>query len=152
MPPESAAETSDGVSRSEAGASPTQLNGAEATTASASRAPTGSPPDGATSSAATLSISGDWAAQLTGKVEDVVSVVRDKAVEPVLTAVRYLIFGLMALSVATFLAVLFTVFALRVLDSEVPVFRTRVWASYLVVAGIFWGAGLLLSRKRHPRN
>ncbi|MGO9560378.1 MAG: hypothetical protein ACLPQS_09070 [Acidimicrobiales bacterium] len=128
MPPESTTETSEGVSRSEGSVS-AKSNGTAA-----------------------VSISGDWAAQLTQKVEDVVSVVRDKTVEPVITAVRYLIFGLMALSVGTFVAVLFTVFALRVLDTEVPVFRTRVWASYLVVAGIFWAAGLLLSRKRHPRN
>jgi hypothetical protein len=129
MPPESATETSEGVSRSEMGAASAKSNGSGA-----------------------VSISDDWAAQLTHKVEDVVSVIRDKTVEPVMTAVRYLVFGLMAFSVGTFFAVLFAVFTLRVLDAEVPVFRSRVWASYLVVAGIFWATGLLLSRKRHPRN
>ena len=100
----------------------------------------------------TVSVGGDWAAQVTHKVEDVVSLVRDKTVRPIATAVRYLLFGLLALSVGALVAVLFAVFALRVLDTEVPIFRTRVWASYLVVAGIFWAVGLLLSRKRHPRN
>ena len=133
MPPESAAETGAGLNRSEMGPS------------SASVGSTPSEP-------LTVSVGGDWAAQVTHKVEDVVSLVRDKTVRPIATAVRYLIFGLLALSVGALVAVLFAVFALRVLDTEVPVFRTRVWASYLVVAGIFWAVGLLLSRKRHPRN
>lgn len=94
----------------------------------------------------------DWAAHLTEKVESTVSIIRDKTVRPVSTFVRYLIFGLLAAVVGVTMAVLFAIFAIRVLDTEVPVFRTRVWASYLVVAGIFWLAGLLLSRKRHPRT
>lgn len=95
---------------------------------------------------------GDWAAQLTGKVEDVVSLVRDRTVRPAATAVRYLIFGLIALAVGTLVAILGSVFSLRILDTEVPAFRNRVWASYLVLAGIFWIGGLLLSKMRHPRD
>lgn len=95
---------------------------------------------------------GDWASHATDKVEQVVSLVRDKTLGPVAKAVRFLIFGLLAVAVGGLLAVLFSIFALRVLDSEVPVFHSRVWASYLVLAGIFWLAGAFLSRKRHPRN
>ncbi len=90
--------------------------------------------------------------QATRKVEDLVSIIRDKTVRPVSQAVRYLLFGLLAIFVSVVMAVLFAIFAIRVLDTEVPVFRTRVWASYLVVAGIFWLGGLLLSRKRHSRS
>lgn len=94
----------------------------------------------------------DLAAKATAKVDEVVSVVRDKTVRPVSQAVRYLIFGLLALAVLGLLGVLFALFGLRVLDNEVPVFTHRVWASYLVLAGIFWLAGAFLSRKRHPRK
>ncbi|MHB1988477.1 MAG: hypothetical protein ACYCSF_10910 [Acidimicrobiales bacterium] len=129
MPPESPAEMSEGLSRSEMGASATS-----------------------TGSAPALSIGDDWAAHLTQKVEVAVSMVRDKTVRPVAKAVRYLIFGLVAGSVGVLIAVMSAVFALRVLDTEVPIFRTRVWASYLIVGGIFLAMGLLLSRKRHPRK
>lgn len=94
----------------------------------------------------------DWAAQLTGRVESAVSLVRDHTVRPVFAAVRYLIFGLLALFVGGVLAVLAAVAAIRVLDNEVPAFHTRVWASYLVVAGIFWLSGLFLYRKRRSRS
>jgi low temperature requirement protein LtrA len=99
-----------------------------------------------------LTIGGDWPEQATRKVEDVVSLIRDKTVRPISQVVRYFVFGLLAGAVGTVMAVLFAIFAIRVLDTEVPVFRTRVWASYLVVAGIFWLGGLLLSRKRHSRS
>jgi hypothetical protein len=94
----------------------------------------------------------DLAAKATAKVDEMVSLLRDKTVNPVSTAVRYLIFGLLAFGVLGLLAVLFAVFGLRLLDNEVPVFTHRVWASYLVLAGIFWLTGAFLSHKRHPRK
>lgn len=120
--------------------------------ASPGETPSGTTADGPRPLGAGISVDGDWAAQLTAKVEQVVSVIRDKTVRPVETAVRYLIFGLVVGLVGLLAAVLSAVALLRILDDEVPVFRTRVWASYLVVAGIFWVAGLLLSRMRHPRS
>ncbi len=92
----------------------------------------------------------DWATALTGKVEDGVSVLRDRTVEPVARAVRYIIFGLMSLIIAGLLGVLFAVVLVRVLDDYA--FHRRVWVSYLIVAGIFGAIGLLLARLRHPRT
>ena len=143
MPPESAAEPSEGVSRGELGASslppagPTEPGGAASPAAVA-------PPS--------VTIGGDWPAQLTHKVEDVVSLIRDKTVDPVAKGVRYLIFGLLAAFLGITVVVLFAIFSIRVLVTEVPVFHTRVWAAYLVVAGIFAAAGLFFSRKRHSRS
>jgi hypothetical protein len=90
----------------------------------------------------------DWAAQLTHKVDGLVSILRDRTVKPVSKAVRYLIFGLLAFSLGSLALVLLSVFALRVLDNEVPAFRGRVWASYFVLGGIFGLGTLLLSRVR----
>ena len=91
----------------------------------------------------------DWAHQLTAKVDEVVSVVRDKTVLPVTRAVKYLILALLAAGLGVLLAVLFSVGVIRVLDTEI--FHKRVWASYLVVGGIFSLGGLLLSTKRSRR-
>jgi ABC-type Co2+ transport system permease subunit len=99
-----------------------------------------------------VSIGADWATQVTGRVEKVVSVIRDRTVRPVESAVRYLVFGLLASVVGLVVLVLFCIVALRVLDNEVPVFHTRIWASYLVLSGIFWVAGLLLTRARRARR
>jgi len=88
----------------------------------------------------------DWAAQLTAKVEDVVSLVRDRTLTPVATAVRFILLGLLAVAVGTVVFVLFSVGVIRLLDTEL--FHQRVWASYLVVGGIFFVGGLLLTRMR----
>lgn len=92
----------------------------------------------------------DWASFATAKVEEVVSLVRDRTVTPVLRAVRFAIFGLLALAIGTLLAVLLSAGAVRILDNYL--FHRRVWASYLVIGGIFSGLGLFLSRMRHPRS
>lgn len=98
----------------------------------------------------TARASDDWAALLVAKVEDVVALLRDRTVAPVTKIVRYVIFGLVAIFIASLLAVLFAVLLVRVLDNYA--FHQRVWASYLIVGGIFAGAGLLLSSLRHPRS
>ncbi len=92
----------------------------------------------------------DWAAQATAKVDEVVSIVRDKTVRPVSRVVKFLIFGLLAGAVGTLLGILFSIGVIRVLDTEI--FHRRVWASYLIVGGIFSGLGLLLSSKRQRRR
>ncbi|HXY44436.1 MAG TPA: hypothetical protein VEH29_09625 [Acidimicrobiales bacterium] len=92
----------------------------------------------------------DWASVVTDKVEEVVSLIRDRTVTPVLRAVRYAIFGLLAFVIAALLAVLLATGAVRVLDNYL--FHRRVWASYLVMAGIFSGLGLFFSRMRRPRS
>lgn len=92
----------------------------------------------------------DWAAQATAKIDEVVSIVRDKTVRPVGRVVKILILALLAAGVGTLLAVLFSVGIIRVLDTEV--FHKRVWASYCVAGGIFLLAGLFLSRVGRKRD
>jgi hypothetical protein len=92
----------------------------------------------------------DWAAQLTGRVEHVVEIVRDKTVRPVRTVVRGAIFGTIALALLLVVGTLIAVGVLRLLDDEL--FHRRVWASYLMLGGIFAVAGALLSTVRHSRR
>ena len=93
----------------------------------------------------------DWASVATAKVEEVVSLIRDRTVTPVLRAVRYVIFGLLAVFIATLLAVLLATGAVPG-ARQLPLPTAAVWASYLVVGGIFSGLGLFFSRMRHPRS
>jgi hypothetical protein len=110
-----------------------------------------SSPAGAVSARGDQSAGGgnDWAAQITAKVDELVSLVRDRTLTPVVRVVRYVILGLIAIFIGGLTAVLFAVGIVRVLDTEI--FHRRVWASYLVVGGIFSLAGLLLSRMRKSR-
>lgn len=92
----------------------------------------------------------DWAAAATAKVEEVVSLVRDRTITPVLRVVQYVVFGLLALSIVALLAVLGAVGLVRILDNYL--FHQRVWASYVIVGGIFSAGGLFLMRMRRPRS
>jgi hypothetical protein len=94
--------------------------------------------------------SGDWPAQATETVENVVVAVRDKSVRPLTTVARALVFGLVAAAVAQVVLVLSSVGVLRLLD--IYLFPRRVWASYTMLGGIFTLAGLFLWTLRRPRS
>jgi hypothetical protein len=91
----------------------------------------------------------DWAAQLTGKVEQAVSLIRDRTVRPVQHAVRLIIFGILAFAIVGVTVVLGSIFLVRLLDNLL--FHQNVWASDLLLGGIFWLAGLLVYSQRHSR-
>ena len=94
--------------------------------------------------------SGDWPAQATETVENVVVAVRDKSVRPLTTVARALVFGLVAAAVAQVVLVLSSVGVLRLLD--IYLFPRRVWASYTMLGGIFTFAGLFLWTLRRPKS
>ena len=66
----------------------------------------------------------------------------NRTLTPVVKVVRFVVLGLVAIFIVGLTAVLFAVGVVRVLDTEV--FHRHVWASYLVVGGIFSLAGLFL--------
>jgi len=92
----------------------------------------------------------DWAAQLTERVGQLVELVRDHTVRPVQRFVRAAIFGALAFSVVLFVIVAFVIGVVRLLNNEV--FDQRVWASDLLIGGIFVLVGTLISRMRHSRT
>ena len=92
----------------------------------------------------------DWAAQLTEKVGQLVEIIRDHTVRPVQKFVRAVIFGSLAFSVVLFVLVAFVIGVIRLLNNEV--FDQRVWASYLLIGGIFVATATLISRMRHSRT
>ena len=92
----------------------------------------------------------DWAAQLTEKIGQVVELIRDRTVRPVQSFVRAAIFGVLAFFVVVFMLVALVIGLVRLLDNEV--FDQRVWASYLLLGGIFVVIGAFISRMRQSRT
>lgn len=87
----------------------------------------------------------DWTAQAADTIERVVTGIRDKTSVPLTTVVRALVFGLLAATMGLVIAVFGAIVAIRVLTAYV--FRGEVWASYLLVGGIFVLPGVFFLRK-----
>lgn len=92
----------------------------------------------------------DWAARVTEKVEEIVALVRERTVHPVQQVVRGVIFGMIAFAIFVVVVVIVAVGLVRILNNLV--FHSHVWASYLLVGGIFVVVGLLLSTMRNRQN
>ncbi|MDA8291739.1 MAG: hypothetical protein M0Z33_08690 [Actinomycetota bacterium] len=92
----------------------------------------------------------DWASHATRLVEQAVTAVRDRSTRPVLFAVRALVVGTLVAVVSVFLVVAFSVGVVRLLTDDA--FGGRVWASDLVVGGIFSGAGAFLLTRSGARR
>lgn len=92
----------------------------------------------------------DWASRATKSVESLVELVRDRSTRPVLFAVKALVAGILVAIVAVFLVVALSVGVVRLLT--VDVFGGRVWASDLLVGGIFASAGAFLLKLSGTRR
>ena len=92
-------------------------------------------------------VADDWATSAVDTVDHVVGLVRDRAVEPVRTAARIVVFGLLIAIVASMTAALLTIALVRVLASYVPP-DDAVWPAYAILGGIFSLAGGFLFAKR----
>lgn len=96
-------------------------------------------------------LSDDWAARVTGWVEHGVDLVKDHSVRPVLWAVKAAIVGLLVALISLFVVTASSIGIVRLLTADA--FGGRVWASDLVVGGIFAAAGaFLLARGRAQRS
>lgn len=76
----------------------------------------------------------DWATKVTDTVESIVAIARDHSLRPILTALRAVLVGLIALGLGTLMFILVVIGVIRVLTADL--FNGRVWASDLVVGGI----------------
>ncbi|MCL5047713.1 MAG: hypothetical protein M1374_02830 [Firmicutes bacterium] len=87
----------------------------------------------------------DLAAKLTAYLETAVDMVRDKSTKPLAGIINTVFIVVMLLLGVSFLSVIFTLGVFRLLNDLV--FSGRVWATYLLVGGIFFLIGLFLIRK-----
>lgn len=84
----------------------------------------------------------DWSVQAADTIERVVGAIRDKTSVPLVTVVRALVYGVLVAVMGVTTLVFLTVAAVRVVNIVL-----EVWATYLVLGGIFTLFGLLLLRK-----
>ena len=94
----------------------------------------------------TRKLAADLPDKALGLIDTVVDTINDRVVRPVILVARGIVFGIL---IATFLvvaAVGTAIMTFRILD--VYAFPTAIWASYLVLAGIFSLIGLILWAKR----
>ena len=95
----------------------------------------------------------DWAAATADAIERAVQSVLAKTADPLERVVRLVVYGLLAGIVGIAIAVLLAIALMRVLVELIDVFWQReVWLAYLIEGGIFVLAGLLVWRRRAPKN
>ncbi len=92
----------------------------------------------------------EWPAKVANAVEGLAETVRSKAVHPLETVARAIVFGVIVASVGLMLLIFMAVGTIRVLN--VYLFAGQEWASYLIVGGIFVLAGAFLSSRKRARR
>jgi hypothetical protein len=85
-------------------------------------------------------VTAEWPRRAADTVDLVVDTIHDRALRPIFLVARAVVFGLLIATVGVALIVLLSVALVRLLD--VYVFPGKVWASYLLVGGVFTLAGL----------
>ena len=90
--------------------------------------------------------SSNWPGQATDAIVVAVDKVRDKTTGPIQTAARGLVYGILAAVLATVVAVLVIIGAVRLLDAVQP--WGNVWLPYLELGIVFIVAGALIFRRR----
>lgn len=93
---------------------------------------------------------GNWPHQAVDRLDHLVSMVRDRAVKPLTTVARALVFGIVVAVMGVGALVLVTIGIVRLID--VYLFPTRIWATYALVGAFFFIIGSFLWTKRRPRQ
>jgi uncharacterized protein YacL len=90
----------------------------------------------------------DWTTDAVDTLENVIAVVRDKTVVPAQNATKAVVFGLLVAFFVGTAVIMLAIALFRVL----VVLTGEVWASYLILGGIFVVAGTFVWALRSPRN
>jgi hypothetical protein len=96
----------------------------------------------------------DWAVDLSGRLESVVTNVRDKTTVPVVKVARAIVFGIVAGALGGVALFVLVVALVRLLDVYLPFHPVgrRVWVVDAAASAIFLASGAFLWRKRSPRQ
>ena len=92
-----------------------------------------------------------WADQAADLIEQGVSTVRDRAVEPVRSAAKAVVFGVLASSFLTVAGLLALIGLFRALVELADWIGLGVWAAHLFLGILFVGVGSFLFARRHPQ-
>lgn len=96
-----------------------------------------------------LRLPDDWPAKAADSLEGAVAAVRARTVRPLQTVSRVVVYGIVVGIMGLILMILIAIGVIRLLD--VYAFPTEVWASYLLVGGIFGLSGLFLSSLKRAK-
>ncbi len=88
----------------------------------------------------------DWTTETADTIERVVTTVRDRAVLPVQSAARAVVYGLLAAFFVMTALLLLAIMVFRLLSIALP-----VWAAWLIVGGISVVAGAFCWSRRSAR-
>jgi hypothetical protein len=86
-------------------------------------------------------LDGDWPVQAAETIEQVVATVRDRAVAPILTAARVVVYAMVGGTLIFAAALLLIICLVRALNNYLP---GGVWVAYFVLGGVFLIAGLIV--------
>jgi Cu/Ag efflux pump CusA len=89
----------------------------------------------------------DWTTDTANFIERSVETLRDRTVEPAHAAIRVVVFGLLAVLIATPAIILAFVGLFRII---VIIEQGYVWAAWLTMGGIFIAVGAFLWTRRNP--
>lgn len=85
----------------------------------------------------------NWTVQAADAIEKTVTTVRDRTVEPAQRAAKAIVFGVLAACCVMTALLLLAIVSFRVLSLAIP-----VWATWMVLGGIFIAGGLFLWSRR----
>lgn len=92
---------------------------------------------------------GDLVSQIVGLIESLVSLIRDRAISPIVKIARAIVFGTLAAVVGFAVLVLFAILVVRVLVVAIP--GERAWLAHLITGVLFLTAGVFaMSKRRAP--
>lgn len=96
----------------------------------------------------------DWVDEASEFIESVVDTIRDKAVVPLMTIARAIVYGLLAGFIGVAALIILAIAVVRLLDvylDNIPMVPENVWFAYLVSGALFVIVGLVLWSKRKPK-
>lgn len=93
----------------------------------------------------------DWAQKTVAFIDRWVGLVRDRTTRPLITVVRGIVFGVLIATGVVLVSVLGIIALTRGLQAALDTGMSRdaaVWASYLIIGGVFLLAGIVIARKQ----
>ena len=97
----------------------------------------------------------DWARKTVDSIDKWVGVVRDRTTKPLITVVRGIVYGVLILTGVVLVAVLGLIGLTRGLQAALDAGMSRdaaVWASYLILGGLFILVGLVIARRQRSHD
>lgn len=96
----------------------------------------------------------DWADQAADAIQNAIDGLHDKAVVPLTTIARAIVYGVLAAIVGVAAAVIFAILLTRIGNvylGNLFHFNSVVWLSDLIIGTLFVAGGLFFWSKRHPK-